>query len=95
VRTAASSLAVKQDGPALPGHHTGELKVDAALGAHIAKMGELAWLVPQLDTKEVHQDLPFRLEIQHFGIYAHACLRRPQTGTCPTDMRPLLTLTCC
>jgi hypothetical protein len=58
VRTAASSLAVKQDGPALPGHHTGELKVDAALGAHIAKMGELAWLVLQLDTKEVHQDSP-------------------------------------
>ena len=46
----------EQDGPALSGHHTGELKLDAALGAHIAKMCELAWLVLQLDTEEVHHN---------------------------------------
>jgi hypothetical protein len=58
VRTAASSLALTKDGPALSAHHTGELMVDAALGAHIAKMCELAWLVFQFDTEEVDHDSP-------------------------------------
>jgi hypothetical protein len=44
----------EHDGPALAGHHTGKLKVDTPLGAHIAKMCELAWLVLQLNTEEVH-----------------------------------------
>jgi hypothetical protein len=37
-----------------------ELKVDAALGAHIAKMCELAWLVLEFDTEEVHHNSPPR-----------------------------------
>ena len=44
--------------PALCGHHTGELKVDAAPGAHLAKMRKLAWLVFQPDTEEVRHNLP-------------------------------------
>src|SRR5215207_8107833 len=48
----------EQDGAMVPGHHTGQLEVDAALGADISQASELARLVLELDAEQVHGDLP-------------------------------------
>jgi hypothetical protein len=42
----------------VPGHHTGQLEVDAALGTDISQVSEFARLVLELDAVQVHGDLP-------------------------------------
>ena len=84
VRTAASSLALNRMVAALSAHHTGELKVDAALGAHIAKMRELAWLVLQFDTEEVHHNSPPRGYPTLRNLRPLPVRRKPLRPTAPT-----------
>src|SRR5215204_2130937 len=48
----------EQDGAMVPGHHTGQLEVDAAFGADISQVSEFARLVLELDAEQVHDDLP-------------------------------------
>ncbi len=60
----------EQDGAMVSSRHTGQLEVDAPLRTDVSEVRELARLVLQLDTKQVHRDLPFADDPHVLGSYS-------------------------
>ena len=71
-----------------------QLKVDAALGAHIAKMCELAWLALEFDTEEVHHNSPPRGYPTLRNLRPWPVRRKPLRPTAPTVATTLSWISC-